>query len=171
MGEVIKYGCIKDKEFFYMLKDLKSRKDVMENIEEIIYNCCNIKRKVVEMDEKDLGERMLLNFGHTLGHAIEKYYNFTGYSHGEAIAIGMYNITLISEKKGISKPGTAEQIKEIFINFGLPYEVEIKDDESIIDTIALDKKNIGNILKVILIKDIGDSIMYDTEPNFFREAK
>jgi 3-dehydroquinate synthase len=171
MGEVIKYGCIKDKEFFYMLKDLKNRAEVMDKIEDIVYNCCNIKRKVVEMDEKDLGERMLLNFGHTLGHAIEKYYNFTGYSHGEAIAIGMYNITLISEEKGISKAGTAELIKEIFINYGLPIAVELNDNEAVINTIALDKKNIDNVLKVILIKDIGESIIYNTKPEFFKEVK
>jgi 3-dehydroquinate synthase len=171
IGEVIKYGCIKDKKFFNMLKNLKSRAEFMDNIEDIIYNCCDIKRKVVEMDEKDLGERMLLNFGHTLGHAIEKYYNFTGYSHGEAISIGMYYITLISEQKGISKIGTAEEIKQILINFGLPFEVELKENDAVIDTIALDKKNIGNVLKVILIKDIGESIIYDTKPEFFKEVK
>ena len=171
IGEVIKYGCIKDKKFFNMLKNLKSRAEFMDNIEDIIYNCCDIKRKVVEMDEKDLGERMLLNFGHTLGHAIEKYYNFTGYSHGEAISIGMYYITLISEQNGISKIGTAQEIKEILINFGLPFEVELKDNDAVIDTIALDKKNLGNVLKVILIKDIGESIIYDTKPEFFKEVK
>lgn len=171
IGEVIKYGCIKDRDFFYMLNGLKNRAEFMDKIEDIVYNCCNIKRKVVENDEKDLGERMLLNFGHTLGHAIEKYYNFTGYSHGEAISIGMYIITLLSEKRGITKQGTAAQIKEILLNYGLPYEVELNDNQAVIDTIALDKKNIGNILKVILIKDIGESIIYDTEPSFFKEGK
>lgn len=171
LGEVIKYGCIKDKEFFYKLMEFKSREEVMENIEDIIYACCNIKRMVVENDEKDLGERMLLNFGHTLGHAIEKYYNFTGYSHGEAVGIGMYLITLISEKLGISKEGTSNEIKNILINYNLPYQVDLSDNEAVINTIALDKKNIGSILKVILIKDIGDSIIYDTEPSFFRGVK
>ena len=168
LGEVIKYGCIRDKEFFYKLKSLKTRDEVMENIEEIIYKCCDIKRSVVEADEKDLGERMLLNFGHTLGHAIEKYYNFTGYSHGEAVAIGMYCISLISEKLGITKEGTANEIKEILVSYNLPYEVELKDIDNVINTIALDKKNIGKVLKVIVIKEIGESIIYDTEPNFFK---
>lgn len=167
MGEVIKYGCIRDKDLFLKLKDLKSREEVMEHIEDIVYTCCNIKRQVVENDEKDLGERMILNFGHTLGHAIETYYNFTEYSHGEAISIGMYNITLKSEELGITKKGTSEQIKEILINHGLPYEVDLEDNKAVVETISLDKKNLGKVLKVILLKDIGDSIIYDTEPKFF----
>lgn len=168
MGEVIKYGCIKDKEFFEKLYNLKSREEVMDHIEDIIYICCNIKKTVVEKDEKDLGERMLLNFGHTLGHAIEKYYNFKGFSHGEAISIGMYTISLIGEKKGLTKQGTASRIKNILVNYGLPYEVEIKDTDSIIDTISLDKKNMGNTLKVILLKSIGESSIYDTTVDFFK---
>ena len=154
MAEVIKYGCIKDRDFFYMLKSLKSREEVMNNIEDILYKCCYIKKSVVERDEKDLGERMLLNFGHTLGHAIEKYYNFTGYSHGEAVAIGMYNISLKSEDEGITEKGVAEEIKEILINYDLP-----------------DKKNIGNVLKVILLKSIGESIIYDTTSDFFKVVR
>lgn len=171
MAEVIKYGCIKDRDFFYMLKSLKSREEVMNNIEDILYKCCYIKKSVVERDEKDLGERMLLNFGHTLGHAIEKYYNFTGYSHGEAVAIGMYNISLKSEDEGITEKGVSEEIKEILINYDLPYEVDIKDNNKIIDTISLDKKNIGNVLKVILLKSIGESIIYDTTSDFFKVVR
>ncbi len=171
MAEVIKYGCIKNKDFFYKLSNLKSREEVMNNIEDIIYTCCDIKRTVVERDEKDLGERMLLNFGHTLGHAIEKYYNFTGYSHGEAVAIGMYLISLKSEKDGITKEGVSEEIKNILINYGLPYEVAIDDSDKIIDTIALDKKNLGKSLKVILLKGIGESIIYDTTLKFFEGVK
>lgn len=171
MAEVIKYGCIKDRDFFYMLKSLKSREEVMNNIEDILYKCCYIKKSVVERDEKDLGERMLLNFGHTLGHAIEKYYNFTGYSHGEAVAIGMYNISLKSEDEGITEKSVSEEIKEILINYDLPYEVDIKDNNKIIDTISLDKKNIGSVLKVILLKSIGESIIYDTTSDFFKVVR
>lgn len=171
MGEVIKYGCIKDKEFFNRLKKYKSRKEIMEDIEDIIYICCDIKRKVVENDEKDLGERMLLNFGHTLAHAVEKYYNFTGFSHGEAVAIGMYNISLKSEKCGVTSHGVAEEIKQILINYGLPYEVELDGNEAIVNTISLDKKNLGKTLKLILLTEIGESIIYDSTPSFFREDK
>ena len=171
MGEVIKYGCIKDKDLFDKLYSLKNREEVMEHIEEIVYTCCDIKRIVVEKDEKDLGERMLLNFGHTLGHAIETFYNYKGYSHGEAVSVGMYNITLKSEKLGMTDEGTAERIKNILINYGLPYEMNIDDNEAIVNTIALDKKNLGSVLKIILLKSIGNSIIYSTKPSFFKAVK
>ena len=76
MAEIIKYGCIKDEALFETLEGIKSREEFMQKVEDIVYTCCDIKRKVVEVDERDTGERMLLNFGHTYGHAIEKYYKF-----------------------------------------------------------------------------------------------
>ncbi|MGL5152415.1 MAG: 3-dehydroquinate synthase [Clostridium sp.] len=166
-AEVIKYGCIKDKSFFDLLKTFKSREEIMLNIEEVLYVCCNIKRVVVEKDEKDLGDRMLLNFGHTIGHAIEKYYNFSTYTHGEAVAIGMYNISKISEKHGITDKGVADEIKEILIQYGLPYEMKQEDMGKILEAISLDKKNLGNILKIILLNIIGESIIYDSNLSFF----
>lgn len=168
MGEVIKYGCIKDREFFYFLKSLKTKEEAMHNIEKIIHKCCFIKKCVVENDEKDTGERMLLNFGHTLGHAIETYYNFKKFTHGEGVAIGMYEISRIAENKGLTEKGVSEEIKEILIQYGLPYEVEIKDNSAILETIALDKKNIDNVLKVVLLKNIGESFLEKTSVEFFK---
>ena len=84
MAEVIKYGAILDKDLFNLLESIKNTKDLFAKIAEIVYTCCNIKRMVVEADEFDTGERMLLNFGHTFGHAIEKQYNFKTYTHGES---------------------------------------------------------------------------------------
>lgn len=167
MAEVIKYGCIKDREFFYFLKNLKNKEEVMHNIESVIHKCCFIKKCVVENDEKDTGERMLLNFGHTLGHAIETYYNFKKFTHGEAVAIGMYEISNIAENKGLTEQGVSNEIKEILIQYGLPYEVEINDSSAILDTIALDKKNIDNVLKVVLLNNIGESFLEKTNVNFF----
>ena len=83
----------------------------------------------MENDEKDTGERMLLNFGHTLGHAIETYYNFKKFTHGEAVAIGMYEISKLAENKGLTEKGVAEDIKEILVQYGLPYEVEIDNNQ------------------------------------------
>lgn len=168
MAEVIKYGCIKDKDFFYFLKSLKTKEEVMHNIEKIIHTCCYIKKCVVENDEKDTGERMLLNFGHTLGHAVETYYNYSKFTHGEAVAIGMYLISVKAEEKGLTEKGVAEDIKEILIQYGLPYEAPIKESEAILDTISLDKKNIDNVLKVVLIKIMGEAYLEKTTVDFFR---
>eukprot|EP00828_Plagiopyla_frontata_P008402 TRINITY_DN14189_c0_g1_i2.p2 TRINITY_DN14189_c0_g1~~TRINITY_DN14189_c0_g1_i2.p2 ORF type:complete len:374 (+),score=54.40 TRINITY_DN14189_c0_g1_i2:241-1362(+) len=169
MGEVIKYGCIKDKKFFEFLKSLKNKEEVINNIDKIIHTCCYIKKCVVEKDEKDAGKRMLLNFGHTLGHAVETYYNYSKYSHGECVAIGMHQISKISEAKNLTEKGVAEDIKEILIQYGLPYEAPIKESSEILDTIALDKKNIDNVLKVVILKSIGESYLESTNLEFFKQ--
>ncbi len=168
MAEVIKYGCIKDLDFFYKLKEFKSKDEVLDNIEDIIYTCCNIKRIVVENDEKDKGERMLLNFGHTLGHAIESYYNFNKYTHGEAVGIGMYKIIKMSEEKGITPKGCADEIKDILIQYSLPYEIDIENLDEILEIISLDKKNINNVLKIVLLDRIGQSFLKSTNIEFFK---
>lgn len=170
MAEVIKYGCIKDDEFFRNLMNYKNRAEVMNNIENIIHNCCKIKKDVVEKDEKDIGERMLLNFGHTIGHAIEQYYNYKKYTHGEAVAIGMYEITKLSERLKLTNLGSSEIIKEILEQYKLPYELDI-DIMNIIETIELDKKNIGKNLNLIFIKEIGESFIYKTRSETMEKLK
>ncbi len=160
MGEVVKYGCIKDAELFDKLLSIKSEEELFENLDDIIYTCCDIKRGVVERDEKDTGERMLLNFGHTIGHGIEKHYNFETYSHGEAVAIGMYTITKNSEAKGLTKEGCSAKIKRALENFNLPYCLDISDKESLLDGISVDKKGAGEYLNIILLTDIGDSYIH-----------
>lgn len=167
MAEVIKYGCIKDKQFFDYLEKMENNQQLINNMEVVIHKCCDIKRKVVENDEKDKGERMLLNFGHTLGHAIEQYYNYTKYSHGEGVAIGMYVISKISEEKGLTKKGTSQRIKDILVKYNLPYELDVNIEETL-EAINLDKKKLGNDLNVIILKEIGNSEIYKTTAEFFK---
>lgn len=155
MGEVIKYGCIRDKDLFNRLIEIKNEDELFENIEEIIYSCCSIKKVVVENDEKDTGERMILNFGHTIGHAIEKCYNFEKYTHGEAVAVGMHTITKYSEREGLTEAGTSEKLKEILIKYNLPYEMPSVNKKDIEDSISLDKKSKGDTLNIILLNEIG----------------
>ncbi|MDU2490643.1 MAG: 3-dehydroquinate synthase [Clostridium celatum] len=168
MAEVIKYGCIKDKQFFDYLEKMENKKQLTNNMELVIHKCCDIKRQVVENDEKDRGERMLLNFGHTLGHAIEQYYNYTKYSHGEGVAIGMYVISKISEEKGLTKKGTSQRIKDILVKYNLPYELDVNIEETL-EAINLDKKKLGNDLNVIILKEIGSSEIYKTTAEFFNK--
>lgn len=152
MAEVIKYGCIKDKEFFERLE----KEDALEHIEDVIETCVSIKRDVVSRDEREAGERMLLNFGHTLGHSIEKLYNFKGISHGMAVAIGMVLIARAGEKAGITKQGTANRISSVCERYGLP----TSDDASFEDmanAAKSDKKTSGNDISLVLLNEIGDS--------------
>lgn len=166
LAEAIKMGCIKSESLF----DKIENSDVHSIIDEIIYECDMLKAGVVERDEKEHGERALLNFGHTAGHAIEKLHNFTTISHGEAIGIGMVLISKAGERNGITKSGTAERIENILIKNNLLTE----DSHSLSDIISAmnaDKKRTGDSINFTLIHSIGDSynqkIKYEDIPKFF----
>lgn len=169
MGEVIKYGCIKDAGLFQTLKTRTSFSDLKDLLPEIIFKCVDIKRQIVESDPFDTGERMLLNFGHTLAHAIEQYYHYERESHGEAVAIGMYQISRIAELYGLTAPGTAAAIKEVLLIYGLPYECGLPV-EVLLTAIRLDKKNLNNSLNLILLRQIGDSYIHPASTGFFKNS-
>ena len=169
MGEVIKYGCIKDKELFELLCKHTSFDDLKPKLTQIIARCVDIKRIVIEADQFDLGERILLNFGHTLAHTIEQHFNYERESHGEAVGIGMYQITKIAEEKGLTTSGCAEQIKKVLEIYKLPDNSNLPIDV-LTDAISLDKKNLNNHLNVVLLHDIGDSYVYPTDVSFFDGA-
>ncbi len=152
MAEVIKYGCIKDAEFFEKLE----KENALEHIEDVIETCVSIKRDVVSRDEREAGERMLLNFGHTLGHSIEKLYNFRGISHGMAVAIGMVLITRAGEKAGITEVGTADRITALCQKYGLPTS-DKATFEDMANSAKSDKKTSGNDISLVLLNKIGDS--------------
>lgn len=169
MGEVIKYGCIKDADLFETLASHSSFEDLKSVLPSIIERCVDIKRIVVEHDQFDTGERMLLNFGHTLAHTIEQYWHYGKESHGEAVAIGMYQLSLIAEEKGLTAAGTAEKILTVLKTYGLPYESKLPLGD-LTEAISLDKKNLDNHLNLVLLKDIGDSYVYPASIDFFAEG-
>ena len=155
MAEVIKYGCIKDAAFFENLESV----DALSHIEDVIETCVSIKRDVVSRDEREAGERMLLNFGHTLGHAIEKIYNFTGITHGMAVAVGMVLISRAGEKQGVTPSGTADRISALCEKYELP----TADEASFADMAEAamgDKKTAGSSINLVLLKGIGESVIY-----------
>ena len=168
MGEVIKYGCIKDAELFNSLCSHSSFEDLKADLTDVITRCVDIKREVVEADQFDKGERMLLNFGHTLAHTIEQHYNYERESHGEAVGIGMYQITKITEEKGLTAPGCAEKIKKALDIYGLPSQCGLPLSD-LTEAITLDKKNLGGHLNVVLLREIGDSYTYPTNIDFFNQ--
>ena len=162
MAEVIKYGAILDEAFFEALENAPTRDAIMQIADNIIYRCCELKKLVVEADEFDTGGRMILNFGHTFGHAIEKKYNFKDYTHGEAVAIGMIMASRYGEQEGITPVGTAERIKKLVASFNLPTSADI-DEKSLNDAISVDKKGKGNLVSLIIPEKIGRVTIKDTE--------
>ena len=129
----------------------------------------DIKRTVVEADQFDTGERMLLNFGHTLAHTIEQHYCYERESHGEAVGIGMYQITKMAEEKGLTEPGCADQILKALEIYGLPSASGLPVS-ALTEAISLDKKNLNGHLNVVLLRRIGDSYVYPTDVSFFGSA-
>ncbi len=166
MAEVIKYGAIYDSKLFELLESIKTREELFANIEEIVYNCCDIKRQVVEDDEYDTGKRMILNFGHTFGHAIEKKYNYETYTHGEGVAAGMVMACEFGEKTGVTVSGTTERMKNILMSYDLPIAVDI-EKQDIIDAVAVDKKGTGSKINLILLDEIGKVVIKKIDKNDF----
>ena len=162
MAEVIKYGVILDERLFEALENASSREKVMEIADKVIYRCCELKKLVVEADELDLGGRMILNLGHTFGHAIEKKYNFKEYTHGEAVAAGMVMAAKYGERENITQSGTADRIIKLITSFNLPQWVEI-DQQSFKNAVSVDKKGKGGLVSLIIPEKIGRVIIKDTE--------
>ncbi len=148
MAEVIKYGYIANKSIL----DMVSRPDYKSIIGDIIRECVKIKRDVVSIDERDTGLRMILNFGHTIGHAIEKIGNYTELTHGQAVAIGMAAAMRISVLLGNDnlEPG----LISILENTGLPYKLKY-DSEDIFQALLSDKKKFGGTVNFIIVKEPG----------------
>lgn len=163
VSEVIKYGCIKEPSILFNLYNFKDKDTLLNNIEGIIFCCCNIKNELVEKDERDNDARMLLNFGHTIGHAIERYFHYEKYTHGEAVAIGMHSITRKCESLGITEEGTSEFLKQLLLKYDLPFELYDIDRNKITEIIKFDKKSSANKLNIILIRKFGDSFIKQIE--------
>ena len=130
------------------------------HLRKMIYESVNIKRIVVEEDPFENGERAKLNFGHTLGHAIEKYYDFR-LTHGECVALGSIAAAYISYKRGDLSAEEFYEIRDIFVPFGLPisFEDQGPDIKRIIALTVSDKKNDEKGLKFILLNKTGSSVI------------
>ena len=157
MAEVIKAACIKDAAFFADLEDGDALS--RERREDTVLRAVAIKRDVVERDETESGERKLLNFGHTLGHAYEKYYGYTGLSHGRAVAVGMAAVTEAAEQQGLTAPGTLARLLPVLAAYGLPARDKAPLSE-VLPAAALDKKRTGGDIDLVLLREIGDSFLH-----------
>ncbi len=154
MAEVIKYGCIWDRALFDTLIRLGNRESVAAHVGEIALRCCAIKGQVVEQDELDTGLRMLLNFGHTLGHVYERAYHYERYTHGEAVAAGMVAAARLGIRLGLTPPGTEETIAAVLRQFGLPTAISATTRDYA-DTLTKDKKSEGSQISLIVLTELG----------------
>ena len=160
-AEVIKYGMIWDGELFeqlqnHVLTESEQRKNTVL-LTDVIGRCVDIKREIVIQDELDKGIRNILNFGHTVGHSIEKKSGFE-ISHGAAVAMGMAIVTEAAEKVGICGDGITEELRGLLIAYGLPVEAPFAVEE-LIEGILSDKKIEGQKISLIVPQQIGYCII------------
>jgi 3-dehydroquinate synthase len=164
LAEVVKTGAIRDHEFLEMLeKDapLINQRD-MAVLEAVVERCVVNKAQVVAADEKEAGERALLNFGHSFGHAIETLTAYTRYLHGEAVAIGMVIAAQLSELTGLCPSGTRQRLERILTTLQLPVTMPADVSEAaMLDCMQLDKKNLAGKLRLVVLTGIGQAEVAD----------
>ena len=171
-AEVMKHGLIKDLDFYLWLLD--NMVEISDRDTDIlitmIRKSCEIKKAVVEKDPTEKGDRALLNFGHTIGHAIEKARNFE-LLHGECVALGCVAAAFISWKKEYISMEDYYEVRDMFVPFGLPISVENIDIEEVIKLMKSDKKADSDKIRFILLKKIGKAfITTDVTDDDAREA-
>lgn len=159
--EAIKYGIIRDKQLFNMLSEKNY------NIEEVTETCLAIKKEIVEADEYDKGTRQLLNFGHTIGHAVEKLSDYK-IRHGRAVAIGMAAITKSAELKGLCEKGCYDSLIRCLRGYGIDSECEYTA-EQITEVAVLDKKRSSDKITLVIPKKIGNAELMEFQLDCIKE--
>ena len=164
LAEVIKYGLIRDPEFFgWLLKSvpaLKARDDA--TLAKAIERSCAIKAEIVALDEREAGIRAHLNLGHTFGHAIERLQGYGAWLHGEAVAAGMVMAARLSAARGGLEQAVVDQLIEFNRQVGLPVAPpDGLSAEALIDAMTSDKKVSGGKIRYVLLRSLGDPELTD----------
>jgi 3-dehydroquinate synthase len=163
-AEVIKHGAIRDAEFFGWLE--REYKQVLslqpEAVTRVVRRCCEIKAEVVSADERESGLRAILNFGHTLGHAMEALSDYVGLLHGEAISMGMCCSAWLSVKRAGLSEADAKRIGDLLTASSLPTRLGASFKvEELLATARLDKKARNGKLRFVLLKRLGEAVVSD----------
>lgn len=156
-AEIVKHGAIAGRDLFaYLEEHYKGIFDLDSKvIEKVVYDSVIIKSEVVNRDEREKGERRKLNFGHTIGHALEKV---TGVAHGEAVSMGMVVATRLSEQKGLLTREDRIRIESLLANMKLPTEISA-DPEKLFEAMTKDKKREGDSIHFVLLNGIGEAVV------------
>jgi 3-dehydroquinate synthase len=160
MAEVLKYGFILDADF----SDALNGDDL--DLPATVRHCIQIKADVVQADEFErLGIRAKLNFGHTVGHALEQVLRYEHLLHGEAISIGMVAEALLGEQLGVTEPGTTDEVRTRLAKHGLPVEWKgLQESDLLIDAMGRDKKAVDGELAFSLLTKIGECKLVEKVP-------
>ncbi|MDP9331304.1 MAG: 3-dehydroquinate synthase [Actinomycetota bacterium] len=165
LAEVAKYGLALDLEILALLESDPApvlRRDPAV-LEALVGRCVAAKARAVEEDERDTGVRLMLNYGHTLGHALERLDGFGGRSHGEAIALGMVFAARLAEARGLAQPGLASRTVRLLSSLGLDPDGAMPPAADIVASFRLDKKYHDGV-RFVLLQEVGSPIVVDDVP-------
>jgi 3-dehydroquinate synthase len=165
LAEVAKYGLALEPSLLELLDDrLESvlARD-LALMEEVVARCVRAKAGVVAADERDRGARLVLNYGHTLGHALERLEEFSGRSHGEAVAVGMMFAARLAEAMGTARPGLWARHARTLSSLGLEPDGRLPASDRILDAMRMDKKYRGGI-RFVLLEGVGRPVLVDEVP-------
>ncbi|WP_461239816.1 3-dehydroquinate synthase [Paucilactobacillus sp. N302-9] len=173
-GEIVKTAALDSTDFWQLIETINSVDDIRQHATRLSELSVGFKARVVMEDEKESGMRQLLNFGHTMGHAIELLAN-GALAHGEAISVGMVHIMQIFEDQDLATAGVTAAIKDRLQVVGLPTESELLGSDAFYEKIQNDKKNRNGRLNLVYVKDFGEPAIYTVPTNevraFFNEEK
>src|SRR5919106_3696199 len=167
LAEIIKYGIIEDPALFTLLEEKMDKVIGLDRelLVEIIATSCAIKARVVEKDEREDDYRTVLNFGHTIGHALEAVTEYRNYLHGEAVGIGMVQAAAISVQRGFCDQRSHERIRKLIRKAGLPLEIPPQvSRQRLIQSMEVDKKSAGGKIKFVMCAGIGRSCFHSLTP-------
>jgi 3-dehydroquinate synthase len=167
LAEVIKYAVVADPALFETLeREIRSFSEATTDaLIDIVSRCCSIKARIVEQDERDHGVRSTLNYGHTAGHALETLTNYTQYTHGEAVALGMIVAARVSREIGATDQTTVEKQERLISAAGLPTRIDrLTDPQSIVRQLTRDKKRLAGHTRWVLPKTIGGVFLTNEVP-------
>jgi 3-dehydroquinate synthase len=162
--EIIKHALIADSDLFAYLERYTEQLLALDYavLEKTVFESCRIKKIIVEQDQKENGKRHLLNFGHTIGHALERLTHYS-ISHGEAVAIGLLVESYLSTKLGALNQSSFDRIKNILVRYGLPLQLPSKFPvHAILEAMVLDKKSLKGQPRFVMIEAIGAPLAYDS---------
>ncbi|MEE8557272.1 MAG: 3-dehydroquinate synthase [Myxococcota bacterium] len=174
IAELIKVAVLWDAEFFGWLEEEMEAVLALDrdSTTEMIARACGIKAEIVGLDEREAGLRSLLNFGHTLAHALENVGDYRRYRHGEAVSIGMVFAAHLSEKRGLCQPGSASRLRALLSRAGLPVEIPrwSSDREAYLRAISVDKKVQASRVGFVVLREIGRAEVLQLTPEEILEG-
>jgi shikimate kinase/3-dehydroquinate synthase len=167
LAEVVKSAALGDAELFAHLEasaDAVTRRE-LPHVTALARRSVAVKAGIVSRDERESGERALLNFGHTVGHALEAEGGYTRLTHGEAVALGMVAALRVGVAEGVTPPDLAERVTRLLARLGLPVDLDAQPLAAALPLVALDKKRRRGAIRFVLLHALGDARVREIEPS------